>query len=187
MKRLRRKILLQLTSREEKMEFVIAGVLLVVAVGIIGCILGELKNAEERKYYDAAARILKENSLDKIISGHGKKYTERKKMMVYLKILGQSGQGYVFEMEKGVRIGRSVEENDLCIRDSHISGRHCGIYLYGGRPAVKEFQSSNGTRLKRGFRKYEVYGTQWLYSGDVLFVGRSRIKMTFFLFDMTEL
>ena len=61
------------------MEFVIAGVLLVVAVGLIGCILGGLKNTEERKYYDAAARILKENSLDKIISGHGKKYTERKK------------------------------------------------------------------------------------------------------------
>ena len=107
-------------------------VMLIIALALSGIFLWikySIKKSEEKKYYDAAARMIKENCLNKIIQNRGqRRQTVTDKLMIYISISGKSRQGFVFDPENGIRIGRNIEENEICIRDALVSSSHCNIY-----------------------------------------------------------
>ena len=95
-------------------------VMLIIALALSGIFLWikySIKKSEEKKYYDAAARMIKENCLNKIIQNRGqRRQTVTDKLMIYISISGKSRQGFVFDPENGIRIGRNIEENEICIQ-----------------------------------------------------------------------
>lgn len=162
-------------------------VILLAGLGIGLWVRHSLARSEQKKYYDAAARMIRENCLDEVILSRGKKHAAGDKIMIYIKTAGKQKQGFVFDPQKGIRIGRSPEGNEICIRDSLVSASHCCIYLYQGQPVVQDFNSSNGTWIKRGFGSHRVNGTERILSGDRLIIGESQFKLLFFTFDMMRL
>lgn len=169
------------------MWIIIILLIVFVAAGVTLWIRHSIKLTEQKKYYDAAARMLKEDCLDQIIQSHGKKRRGSGKIMIYLRVSGGEKQGFVFDPEKGIRIGRIQEGNEICIRDMRVSACHCCIYLYQGEPVIQDFNSSNGTWVKRGMRKHMVEGTERIFSGDKLMIGSTKLGIQFFQFDMTQL
>ena len=142
------------------------------------------RRAEMQKYYDAAYKMIKENCLNNAIRNQSAPAYGGLKIMVYLKWKDRQKQGFVFDPEQGIRIGRSPVENEICIRDGAVSGQHCVIFVSGGQLAVQDLNSANGTWIRRGFKKRAVETAEFLYSGDRLAVGTLKMKVTVFTFDM---
>lgn len=140
---------------------------------------------ETEKYYQAAYKIIKEDLLDQAITNSRPRAYSGQKVMICLKWKG-SKEGYVFDPEKGVRIGRQVEGNELCIREIRVSSFHCRIFLMEGQPVVQDLNSSNGTWIKRGLSKKEVTEVSPIFTGDTLIIGSVKLKIILFCFDMEE-
>lgn len=163
-------------------------VIIVLALtGIVLWVRHSLSKSEQKKYYDAAARMIKESCLDQVILSRGQKIQPDQKIMLYIKTMGKPRQGYVFDPEKTIRIGRDRENSEICIRDNLVSAVHCCIYLYQGQPVVQDFNSSNGTWIKRGMRRHSVTTAERIFSGDRLLIGNEELKIQFFNFDMTQI
>ena len=62
-----------------------------------------------------------------------------------------------------------------------------GIILSQGQPVVQDFNSSNGTWIKRGMRRHSVTTAERIFSGDRLLIGNEELKIQFFNFDMTQI
>ena len=70
--------------------------------------------------------------------------------MIRLEILQGDGQGQVVESnEEVITIGRA-DTSDLHIDAPHISGEHASIVFTGEVYVVRDHDSTNGTRIKRG-------------------------------------
>lgn len=114
-------------------------VMLIIALALSGIFLWikySIKKSEEKKYYDAAARMIKENCLNKIIQNRGqRRQTVTDKLMIYISISGKSRQGFVFDrrtefvLEETLRkmksvfvmhLFRVVIVTSICIRDSQL-------------------------------------------------------------------
>ena len=154
------------------------------AVGVAVYVVHSGKKAEKQKYYDAAYKVLKEECLDLAIRNQNERMRAEQKLMLYLKWKDSEKQGYVFDPEKPVRIGRSPEQNDICIREGTVSSQHCVLFLYQGGLYLQDLNSRNGTLLKQGFSRHLVNGTEQVFSGDRIIVGSMTFQVTLFLFDM---
>ena len=111
-------------------------VMLIIALALSGIFLWikySIKKSEEKKYYDAAARMIKENCLNKIIQNRGqRRQTVTDKLMIYqespdrdLYLTRRMG----FVLEETLRKMKSVFEMHLfqavivistCIRGSRL-------------------------------------------------------------------
>ena len=132
--------------------------------------------------------MIKENCLDEIIRSRGQRNPVIRRLMIYIRVRGSEPQGFVFDPEAGIRIGRDPMRNEICIRDGLVSASHCCIYLQKGRPVIRDYQSTNGTWIRRGMHRMRpVEGTGSLMSGDVLRVGDTKMDVKFFVFDMMDL
>lgn len=159
-------------------------VLTIIIGGIAGCIIWNRQKEEIKKYYDAADRMVKENCLDNAIRSKCVHNYGGKKTMIYLKWKDRKKkQGFVFDPEAGVRIGRTPGINEICVQEERISGRHCQIFLSGGQLAIQDMNSTNGTWIRRGLRKHPVEGAEYLFSDDKIIVGSLKITVTVFIFD----
>lgn len=156
----------------------------IAAVGVSAYAMYANEKAERQKYYDAAYKIIKENCLNNAIRNQSEKIQQGQKQMLYLKWKDPEKQGYVFDPEKPVRIGRSPEKNEICIREETVSSRHCVLYLYQGGLFLQDLNSSNGTWIKRGLSKRRIQGIEPVFSGDKIIVGSLSVKVTIFMFDM---
>lgn len=165
---------------------VITAVLL-TAAGAVIYVVQSTKKAEMQKYYDAAYKMIKENCLNDAIRSQSAPRLGGRKAMVYLKWKDGQKQGFVFDPQQGIRIGRSPGENEICIRDGSVSARHCVIFLSQGRLAVQDLHSANGTWIVRGFHKHAVNTAEYLFTGDCLVIGTLKIRVTVFTFDMAYL
>lgn len=165
---------------------VITGIV-IAAAALTGYIFLSCQKAEEKKYYDAAYKMVKEKCLDQAISCRNRKQEMGQKVLVYLKWKDQKNRGFVFDPEEGIRIGRNPEENDICIRENSVSGKHCILYLTNGRMAIQDLNSVNGTWIRRGMRKHRIQQAEFLYTGDKVVVGGLKIKIIMFLFDMSSI
>lgn len=166
----------------------LVGIILVICVAIIGTIIFAVRaseKAEKQKYYDAAYKILKEECLNQAICNNGQVAEAGEKLMIYLKWKDYEQQGYVFDPDKPVRIGRDPEQNDICIRDNTVSFNHCMLFSYEGGLYLKDLNSSNGTWLKRGLFSQLVTGVVLVLSGDKITVGGLTMRVTVFEFDMS--
>lgn len=154
------------------------------AAGAAAYVIKSSKEAKMQNYYNAAYKMMKEICLNRAIRNQNEFSSGRQKMMVYLKWKDGQKQGFVFDPEPGIRIGRSPGENEICIREDAVSSRHCVIFVSQGQLAVQDLYSANGTWIRRGIGKHAVEHAEYLYSGDVLLIGTLKIKVTIFMFDM---
>lgn len=163
------------------------GIIVVIGSAVIGVaayVVYANQKAEKQKYYDAAYKVVKEGCLNNAIRNQNERIQSGQKLMLYLKWKDSEKQGYVFDPAKQVRIGRSPECNDICIRKETVSSQHCVLYLYQGEVYIQDLNSRNGTWLKQGLSKHLVHGTEPVFSGDKVIVGEFAIKVTIFTFDM---
>ncbi len=163
------------------------GIIVVICIAVTGVTayaLAANRKAEKQKYYDAAYKVIKENCLNNAIRNQNEKMQNGQKIMLYLKWKDNEKQGYVFDPARTVRIGRSPEGNDICIREETVSSRHCVLFLYQGQLFLQDFHSRNGTWLKSGFTRRLVQGTEPVFSGDKVIVGDLSIRVTIFTFNM---
>lgn len=144
-----------------------------------------VERTEEKKYYAAAARMLRESCLDQIIRSRGTSRMSGRRIMVCVKTKRRHGQSFVFDLDRGVRIGRG--QNEICVQDRLVSASHCCLYNWQGQPVVQDFNSANGTWIKRGLKRYRIEGVQRVFSGDRLLVGGTCFELRFFTFDLAQL
>lgn len=159
--------------------------IIAVIIGVALYIYRSSRRSEIQKYYDAANMMIKESCLNNAIRNQMVTNMTGWKIMVYLKWKDWEKQGFVFDPDAGIRIGRVAEENEICIREHNVSGRHCRIFMYNGQLILQDLNSTNGTWIKRGFRKKRVIWAEPLLSGDKILIGSIKITVTVFSFDMT--
>lgn len=147
-------------------------------------ILINCRKAEMQKYYEAAYKMIKEVCLANALKNQAPRESVGQKIMVYLKWKDKKKQGYVFDPQQGIRIGRTPGMNEICIREQMVSGQHCVLYISENRLAVQDLNSANGTWICRGLKKHPVRGAEYLFTGDKLMVGGLKITVTIFTFDM---
>lgn len=162
-------------------------ILTVVIAIAVSYIIRSNKRAEMDRYYETAHKMIKETCLDGAIKNQKHQQNSGMKIMVYLKWKTRNKEGYVFDPEKEIRIGRNLERNEICIREPLVSSQHCRILLYQGNLIVQDMNSSNGTWIRRGIKKHLVNGAEGLLTGDKLVVGKEKITVTIFYFDLAFL
>lgn len=110
------------------------------------------KRAVWTRYRKAAQRIIREEYLDASIgkTEYGAARPVPRKLMVALEIKGARGKGYVFDPEREIRIGRSLESSDLCLPDTMVSSQHSRIFLWEGQVCIQDMDSANGTVVQQG-------------------------------------
>jgi len=75
-------------------------------------------------------------------------------------------------VEGAASIGRD-SDNQVVVRDSTVSGRHCAVYFRDGRWWVEDLGSTNGTWLN----DREVHAPEPVKPGDLLQVGRAAFHL----------
>src|SRR5699024_2248955 len=73
-----------------------------------------------RKCTKAAQRIIREEYLDGSIMKGGDTQRLSGKTMIVLRIKGNRDKGYVFDPQREICIGRSLESSDLCLPDPSV-------------------------------------------------------------------
>ncbi len=173
---------------------VLLSVIICVASVVIPLMLRK-KRKENNMCNTAANSLIREQflkySLQNPNSNIKQHRPDHKKLMLYIKTKGSGKkQRYVFDPEEGVYIGRCSEKSNIYINDAMVSQEHCGIFLNNDNVYINDFNSSNGTIVRRGpFRKYNISGGRRLVlkSGDEIEAGSARLKVILFYFDMTLL
>lgn len=167
-------------------------IFLVILLTIVSVFYVKRQNEQWEKCYNAAFNIIKEDMLDYSIKNLSNTYEMEPsgaRMMIELKMLNaKKKDSYVFDPAKGVSIGRKKAEgnNMICLNDISVSGNHCMIYGSGNNVYLQDMGSSNGSTVKRGFRKYFVGNgnVMELRTKDKLFIGISEFKINIFYYDV---
>ena len=103
--------------------------------------------------------------------------------MAYIKnVSSKPKKGYIFDVSDRIVFGR--EENcNVILNEAIISGEHCVIYMKDNKIYITD-KSTNGTILKRGLRYIEMRGSTYeLFSNDMIILGSTCFRLTFFQFD----
>lgn len=89
---------------------------------------------------------------------------------------GQSGvpTGKVFPLGPSNVIGRSMENCEIALNDSFLSGQHARLELRGDEWILEDLNSTNGTFLN----EIEVRDAALVEQGDIVRVGRVEMKLT---------
>lgn len=161
-----------------------------LAVFIGGVIFIKGKQSEEKKYYDTACQMVKEEYLTWSLRRTDRQdsRTEAEKM-VYLKFCSsRKKQGYVFNPEQEIIMGRAKERCTIWIPSPIVSLVHCRIFLYQQQIYIQDLNSSNGTIVKKGWRKYLVQSGQSLIldTNDKIYIGNTVFKVTIFDFSIRQ-
>ena len=168
----------------------IAIVIAVIAI-FIGCII-IIKHRQnvEQKYYDAAYQMVKEDYLTQSILNRNmdSNYLEQKKMICIKFCNSKSKQGYVFNPEKGVQIGRDKNSNSICIPNSVVSQVHCRILSTQNQIYIQDLNSTNGFTVKRRLSKYPISNgeTMFLENKDKILIGNAILEINIFDFEMLQ-
>lgn len=163
---------------------IILAIILLAEVAIL--VKMGIHSSEQKKYYAAARRAVKEMYLNEMIMNKEQGNSPQCRMMLYVKASGQRG-GAVYAVENGIKIGRDYSQNDICVRDDRVSSVHCCIFMYQGVPVIKDFDSANGTWIIRRGRSNLVQKTEHLRNDEKLQVGSTVLKLHFFWFDISGL
>ena len=150
---------------------IVIGIISAAALMIILAVTQKIKAEDRKKYYRAAHRIIREQYLDGAIrNGDGAESYSARRLMVALKLKGSKGMGYVFDPSREIKIGRSMDDNDVCFQDLSVSSQHCIIFLYENQLCIKDSDSANGTVVKSPWRS-----RQSLFSDMTFLRNKSRI------------
>lgn len=162
---------------------------IILTIGILAAltavvILRKQNRDYRKKCIKAAQRIIREEYLDGSIMKRDetKKLSRSSKMMVVLRIKGSREKGFVFDPEREIRIGRSLESSDFCLPDPSVSSHNSRIFLYQGQLCIQDMDSANGTAVwSRGRGKRTLWGeTGFLYDRSRIWVGNTCILIRIF-------
>jgi hypothetical protein len=81
--------------------------------------------------------------------------------------------GEVIVLDRATTIGREAD-NDVVVDEETVSGQHARIVTRQGRWWIEDLQSTNGTWVNDA----HVVGSQALGKGDVIRVGRVRLRFS---------
>ena len=165
--------------------------LIITLVGLIvfisSVILIKREQMEQQKYFETANQMAKETYLMSSLQNHGLVNSWFGPMqMIYLKLYNAKGKDkYVFYLERGVTIGRDSENNSIWIPNPRVSLSHCRIILYNGQAYLQDLNSTNGTRLKRRLKTYELVNGESiaLKSNDKIIIEDTRMKIVLFTYQ----
>jgi len=89
---------------------------------------------------------------------------------------GQSGVavGKVFPLGPSNIIGRSLENCEIALNDSFLSGQHARLELQGDTWVLEDLRSTNGTFVN----EMEVRDSTIVEEGDIIRVGRVEMRLT---------
>lgn len=82
-------------------------------------------------------------------------------------------RGEAIALRGSTTIGREVG-NDLVLDEETVSSWHAQVHLRAGRWWIEDLGSTNGTLVNES----KVHGTQVLRPGDVIQVGRVRLRFS---------
>ncbi len=141
-------------------------------------------NAKKKKQIEKAIlKLMRQNKLADSIanqdSGHSSILKEYQKCFVYIEIINTYPVlTYVFNSDYPILVGRSVEENEICIQDPEVSRKHFQFYVYDGYLYVQCDSATNPVMIKHGLRKkYVEYGcSEPIYHKDIIEVGQTRMQ-----------
>lgn len=161
----------------------VAGIIVFIACVIIV----KKRQSEEKKYYDAADQMVKEAYLKEALQNTDALQAHQVVVpMLYLKLIRpKPAQGYVFNPEEKVTIGRDRTTNSIWIPYPTVSMKHCSIRYMDGGVYLFDENSMNGTIIKKGFRKYGLIDGEYveLESGDKIYIDEAVFKVTIFYFQ----
>ena len=103
----------------------------------------------------------------------GRGYVGRALLVVVEGPAGQFRPGDRIPLEAAASIGRD-SDNQVVVRDTTVSGRHCALYFRDGSWWVEDLGSTNGTWLNA----QEVRGAATVAPGDLLQVGRASFRFS---------
>jgi hypothetical protein len=81
--------------------------------------------------------------------------------------LSEQFRGKTCELTENVYNCGRVEENQIFLKDSTVSSKHCQFIKNGATFIIKDLDSTNGTRVNN----IPVTGEQTLQNGDILQIG----------------
>lgn len=156
----------------------------VIAVIIIGSVLKKIRQNKIMKRLDAAYELLKDEALDYALShsGDGKFRMDQK---VMLQIVSKKlGIDTVFDPEEKITIGRA-RDNMICLNSAQISAHHCAIMRENEVLFVQDLNSSNGTIVEHGARRYKLHNgaVRQLNSKDKIEIAGITIQIFLFRID----
>ncbi|MBQ9211535.1 MAG: FHA domain-containing protein [Clostridia bacterium] len=83
--------------------------------------------------------------------------------------------GNVFSLEVPLVIGRQPNDCNLILQSDAVSRKHCAIYMSGSQILLRDFGSSNGTKLNGS--KISINQDISLQTGDLIVVGSERFEI----------
>jgi hypothetical protein len=96
-------------------------------------------------------------------------------MSLQLKFLSGPFKGKTLSFDQEEVIFGRGDDCDVILKDSKISGEHCGIFYEDGEYFLEDFESTNGTYVDTT----KVEGEVVLNNGETIFIGTSRIIVKF--------
>lgn len=158
-----------------------------IVIFIVSVVLVKKKSMEEKSYYEAAQQMVKEEYLtDSLKNVSGSEYHPTVIPMLYLKLCSaKPKQGYVFNPENEITIGRDKNSNSIWIPFPMVSMKHCSIVCDSGRIYLKDSGSANGTIVQKGLKKYLISNYEFieLESKDKIIISDAVFKVAIFYFN----
>ena len=159
----------------------------ILAVLLITLIINSRKQTEREAERDAAVILLKEQQIIDAIDMKISQNTGRDRLILVITWKDDQKRKFVFDPLQGVRIGRVIDKNQICVPLDTVSGEHCMIFSNGDSLYVKDLNSANGTFIKRGFNVYKVRDCVPCYDNDIIVVGNIGFKIRSFYIDSAYL
>lgn len=156
----------------------------VIAVTITGVVLKKIRQNKMIKRLDAAYELLKDEALDYALSHSGNgKFRMDQKVMIQV-VSKELGIDTVFDPEKKITIGRA-RDNMISLNSPQISAHHCTILRENEVLFVQDLNSSNGTIVEHGVRRYKLHNgaIRQLYSKDKIEIAGITIQIFLFRID----
>ena len=159
-----------------------------VAVGLLAILVLLLiilirKRREQKRRIqerEAAAILLKQKQLDEAIDMNYRQSVGTDQLILVITWKDDQKRKFVFDPSSGVKIGRGIDSNQICVPLETVSYEHCIIFSNGDNLYIKDLNSANGTFNKRGFKIYRVRDSAPCYDNDVVIVGDVRFKISSF-------
>lgn len=137
-------------------------------------------NSKKKKQIEKAIlKLMRKNKLNDSLYNNVGGGKEFEKCFIYIEIINTSpALTYVFNSNQPILVGRSIEENEICIQDLEVSRSHCQFFVHEGYLYLQCFDVKNPVKIKRGFHKIYVDSgySELIYHKDVIEIGQTLMQ-----------
>ncbi|MBS6395822.1 MAG: FHA domain-containing protein [Clostridiales bacterium] len=147
-----------------------------------------MSKRKEKEIKSAIREIMKDNVIRLVIGGQGEsreRYRQNRKLFLYLEVKDTKPKiRYLYDLSEPVFMGRSEEENHICIRDRTVSKYQGRIWTENGRVYyADEPDAASQIRIRRYIWSVKRKRGERvrLRTKDCLMVGTVTIKIRLFM------